>query len=115
MSTVIFSAMAGAIALAIVSSIHRPDPRHPKNVFLISLLVLLSLHILGELLIASGGYQFAPQLVGLELPLRMLMGPALYLYTRSMISTEKLRVWPTVGLALLGLLLIAFVMSPFFQ
>lgn len=115
MSTVIFSAMAGAIALAIVSSMHRPDPKHPKNVFLISLLVLLLLHTLGELLIASGGYQFAPQLVGLELPLRMLMGPALYLYTGSIIPTEKLRVWPTIGLALLGLLLIALVMSPFFQ
>lgn len=115
MSTIIFSAMAGAIALAIVSSMHRPDPKHPKNVFLISLLVLLLLHTLGELLIASGGYRFAPQLVGLELPLRMLMGPALYLYTRSMMPTEKLRVWPTVGLALLGLLAITLVMSPFFQ
>lgn len=107
--------MAGAIALAIVSSMHRPDPKHRKNVFLIGLLVLLLMHTLGELLIASGGYQFAPQLVGLELPLRMLMGPALYLYTRSIIPTEKLRVWPTVGMALLGLLLIALVMAPFFQ
>ncbi|HEY7771778.1 MAG TPA: helix-turn-helix transcriptional regulator [Marinagarivorans sp.] len=115
MSTVIFSVMAGAIVLAIVSSVHRPDPQHSRNVFLMGLLVLLLLHTLGELLIASGGYRFAPQLVGIELPLRMLMGPALYLYARSMMPTEQLRVWPTLGLALLGPLLIVIVMAPFFQ
>ena len=116
LSTVMFSLTAGTIALAIVSSIHHLDSRNSKpNPFLIGLLVLLLLHTLGELIIASGWYRYAPELVGLESPLRMLMGPALYLYAHSMTSREKLDLYKTLVIAMIGPFLVVVLMLPYFE
>lgn len=103
-ATIIFSAMVGATALAIASS---------RNRFLTGLFILILIHALGELLIASGAYQYAPHLAGIQLPIRMLLGPALYFYAHSMMASEQLKVSRAYGLALLGPVVILLIMLPF--
>ena len=89
--TIIFSGKLGIAGLAILQSLHRARQGQRHTYFLTGVLALLFIHTLGELLIVSGGYRYVPNLVGLQLPLACLIGPALYFYTRAMISREPAR------------------------
>ena len=76
--TVVYSSMMGVV----VSSIVRGAKSYNSNqgVYLFALLVLLLIHILGELYIFTGVYQYAPAIACFQLPIRMLVGPAFYFY-----------------------------------
>lgn len=110
--TVLYSITAGATVFALIQSLKPRSQRQLKPQWLTTLLVLLLVHTLGQLFIAAGAYQLVPHLAGAELPIRMLLAPTLYLYTRSLITPEK----PSLRfilLALLGPLIIILVMLPF--
>lgn len=104
--------MTGTTLLAIVESLRRPQGLQ-ANPYLIGLLGLILMHALGELFIATGAYRYAPHLAGIQLPIRMLLGPALYLYALSMMSSQKPKVGLTCALAMLGPIIIAIIMLPF--
>ncbi|WDE08376.1 helix-turn-helix transcriptional regulator [Thalassomonas viridans] len=88
-------------------------PRQRQSVYLGGLLVLLLIHILGELFIYSGAYQYAPALAGAQFPIRMLLGPALYFYALATMSPEKTLPKKAYILALLGPLIVILGMLPF--
>jgi AraC-like DNA-binding protein len=69
---------------------------------------------LGELFIAVGAYQLAPNLAGVQLPLRMLLAPALYFYTCSLIEVPKVDV-RSVCYAISGPLVLVAIMLRFFN
>lgn len=109
--TVLYSGMMGIVISALVQSTSRP--KNKQTVYLSGLLVLLLIHILGELYIYSGAYQFAPALAGFQLPIRMLLGPALYFYAYvSMSPDNRLPPWHYF-LAFLGSFLVIVAMVPF--
>ncbi|WP_231562053.1 helix-turn-helix domain-containing protein [Colwellia psychrerythraea] len=88
-------------------------PKQRQNVFLKGLLLLLLIHLSGELFIYSGAYVYAPALAGAQLPFRVLLGPALYFYAHATMSPDKKidkRIW---ALALSGPILVLLVMLPF--
>ncbi len=109
--TVIYSSMLGATALALVDICTREKQK--PTIFLGALLSLLMLNILGELFFYSGAYQYAPSLVGAQLPIRMLLGPALYLYAYACMSPNKAPSQRTYLIALTGPLLAILPMLPF--
>ncbi|WP_210330631.1 AraC family transcriptional regulator [Aliikangiella sp. G2MR2-5] len=108
---VVYSGMMGVTIFALLDATFKPRQR--QTTFLIGLLVLLLIHILGELYIYTGAYQYMPALAGVQLPIRVLLGPALYFYacaTMSANGTQSKRAYLT---ALLGPLLVTFSMVPF--
>lgn len=109
--TVIYSGMLGMTALALIDVASRPRQR--QSVFLGGLLVLLLIHILGELFIYSGAYQYAPALAGAQFPMRVLLGPALYFYAFATMSPEKQLPKKAYVIALLGPLVVIIGMLPF--
>ncbi|AWL11430.1 putative transcriptional regulator LumQ [Saliniradius amylolyticus] len=76
--TVLYSGMMGVVVSGLVRTFS--TPKHKQTAYLSGLLILLLIHIIGELYIYSGVYQYAPAIAGFQLPVRMLMGPALYFY-----------------------------------
>lgn len=87
--TIFYSAAAAVIAFALAMSFGmREDGRRDQAICFAALLIALLAHILGQLLITSGGYQFAPQLVGAELSIRMALGPAVLFYTLALVSPK---------------------------
>lgn len=109
--TVIYSAMMGMTVFALVDVASRPKQR--QSVFLAGLLILLLAHILGELFIYSGAYQYAPALAGMQFPLRVLLGPALYFYAHATMSPEKSLPAKSYLIALLGPVIVITAMLPF--
>lgn len=109
--TVIYSSMMGMTLFALFDVIHRPKQK--QTLFLGGLLLLLLIHILGELFIYSGAYVLAPGLAGLQLPVRMLLGPALYFYAYSVMSPDKQLTRTAYFIALLGPIVVVLVMLPF--
>ncbi|WP_201778305.1 helix-turn-helix domain-containing protein [Thalassomonas viridans] len=109
--TVIYSSMMGMTVFALFDVASRPRQR--QSVYLGGLLVLLLIHILGELFIYSGAYQYAPALAGAQFPIRMLLGPALYFYALATMSPEKTLPKKAYILALLGPLIVILGMLPF--
>jgi AraC-like DNA-binding protein len=109
--TVIYSCMIGMTVLALLEVFGRPKER--QNVFLKALLLLLLMHLAGELFIYSGAYVYAPALAGAQFPFRVLLGPALFFYAHATMSPDKAidkRVWV---LALSGPILVLLAMLPF--
>ena len=109
--TVIYSCMMGMTIFALLEVFNRPKER--QNVFLKGLLLLLLIHLAGELFIYSGAYIYAPALAGAQFPFRVLLGPALYFYAHATMSPETAidkRLW---ALALSGPILVVLVMVPF--
>lgn len=109
--TVIYSCMIGMTVLALIEVFGRPKER--QNGFLKALLLLLLIHLGGELFIYSGAYVYAPALAGAQFPFRVLLGPALYFYAHATMSPDKaidIRVWV---LALSGPILVVLAMLPF--
>lgn len=103
--------MFGVIALALVEGLNKPKQR--QNRFFIGLLILLLVHVIGELYIYTGAYRYAPSIAGVNFPVRMLLGPALYFYACSVMSTASIskRTYLT---ALSGPLVVILAMLPFF-
>ncbi|WP_395342278.1 helix-turn-helix domain-containing protein [Ningiella sp. W23] len=65
------------------------------------------------MLIASGGYRFFPNFVGLQWPLATLIGPAFYFYARSMTTRADALSSKSIALACVGPLLGIFALLPF--
>ncbi len=103
--------MMGMTILALLDVFKRPNER--QNVFLKGLLLLLLMHLAGELFIYSGAYVYAPALAGAQLPFRVLLGPALYFYAHATMSPDHAvdkKVW---ALALSGPIIVVLAMLPF--
>ena len=109
--TVLYSGMIGVVASSLARSFGAV--RTKQGAFLSGLLVLLLIHILGELYIFSGVYQYVPAIAGFHLPLRMLLGPALFFYATMAMYPHKRITSKQYMLALSGLVLIMLVMIPF--
>ena len=110
-SSVIYAAMMGMVLFALLQIYHRPRQR--QSMYLTALLVLLLTHILGELFITSGAYQFAPSLAGMQFPLRILLGPALYFYALATMSPSRELPRSQYLLALSGPVLVIIAILPF--
>ena len=109
--TIIYSCMMGMTTIALLDIFKRPKER--QTVFLKGLLLLLQIHLAGELFIYSGAYAYAPALAGAQFPFRVLLGPALYFYAHATMSPDKAidkRLW---SLALSGPILVLLAMFPF--
>lgn len=79
-------------------------------------LVLISFHLLCYYLLISGGYVEFPYLLGLEIPLPLVHGPFLYLYTGSLAGKGDKRLpWfiHFIPAAIAYLLLLGFYLQPF--
>lgn len=109
--TVIYSVMMGMTLFALFDVVNRPKQR--QSVFLSVLLLLLLIHILGELFIYSGAYVYAPGLAGMQFPLRVLLGPALYFYAYASMSPQKKLSIKAYLLALLGPIIVIAGILPF--
>lgn len=109
--TVIYSCMLGMTLFALFEVFNRPQAR--QNFFLKGLLLLLLMHLAGELFIYSGAYVYAPGLAGLQLPFRVLLGPALYFYAHATMSPDKAIDKRLSLMALSGPILVVVVMLPF--
>ena len=109
--TIIYSSMLGITVFALVENGNRPRQRQTD--YLSGLLLLLLIHILGELHIYSGFYQYAPALAGLSLPVRVLLGPALYFYAFATMSPDKNLPVKAYFIALSGPILVFVAMIPF--
>ncbi|QBG36111.1 AraC family transcriptional regulator [Litorilituus sediminis] len=109
--TIIYSCMIGMAILALLEVFKRPNER--QNLFLKGLLILLLVHLAGELLIYSGAYIYAPVLAGMQLPFQVLMGPALYFYAHASMSADKRIDKHTYALAFSGPIIVIVAMLPF--
>lgn len=109
--TVIYSGMLGVVVLALVGATTQSKSQQSK--YLIGLLLLLTIHIFGELFIYSGAYEYAPGLAGFQLPIRMLLGPALYFYAYAAMSPNNKLSIGSYLLALSGPLIVLMLMIPF--
>ena len=109
--TVIYSSMLGMTVFALIENGNKPKQR--QTTYLSALLVLLLIHILGELYIYSGFYQYIPAIAGLQFPIRTLLGPALYFYAFATMSPDKNLPSKAYILALLGPISVVVVMLPF--
>ena len=88
-------------------------PKERQNLFFKGLLILLLIHLAGELFIVSGAYVYAPALAGAQFPLRVLLGPALYFYDYASMSPNKAIDKRLTALALSGPILVLLAMLPF--
>lgn len=109
--TVLYSLMIGMTLLALLDVCKRTNNR--QNLFFGGLLVLLLVHLSGELFIYSGAYVYAPWLAGAQFPFRVLLGPALFFYAHATMSPEKRIDKRILTLALTGPVLVILVMLPF--
>lgn len=110
-STVVYSSMLGITVFALVDAAFKP--KHRQTIFLIGLLILLLIHILGELYIYTGAYQYLPALAGIQFPIRVLLGPALYFYAYATMSANRTLPKRDYVIAMLGPVLVIFAMAPF--
>lgn len=111
--TIIFSFKLGIAGLAIAQSLLSAKRGQKYTYYLTGVLIFLSIHTLGDLLIVSGGYRFFPNLVGLQLPLATLIGPAFYFYARSMMTSSSVLSAKSITIASIGPLLGVLALLPF--
>ncbi|WP_371188280.1 helix-turn-helix domain-containing protein [Thalassotalea maritima] len=109
--TVLYSCMMGMVILASIDVFKRPNDR--QNTFLKGILLLLMVHLAGELFISSAAYVHAPGIAGLELPFKVLLGPALYFYAHATMSADKAINKGVTLLAVSGPVIVVLVMLPF--
>ena len=76
LATVLYSSIMGITILALLEVFKRPSDK--QNTCLKGLLLLLLINSVGELFLYSGAFVYAPNLVGLHGPFRVLLGPVLY-------------------------------------
>lgn len=103
--------MLGIILFALVEVWLKPRQRQHRC--LMAILALLFIQSLGELIIYSGAYQYVPSLVGLEHPLRVLLGPALFFYAHATMSADNRLPSRAYGQAAVAPILMILVMLPF--
>tara|TARA_R110000868_G_scaffold67098_9_gene199535 strand:- start:299 stop:1450 length:1152 start_codon:yes stop_codon:yes gene_type:complete len=113
LSTIAYAIAAGSIGFAIALALTKPGQRSDHVFFFCLLLIALLTHVLGQLLILSDVYRLAPHLVGADLSIKMALGPAVYFYTRALISPEKHRFGGLDWVSLLGPALVILVSLPF--
>ncbi|MEO1242792.1 MAG: helix-turn-helix transcriptional regulator [Pseudomonadota bacterium] len=111
--TIFYSAAAAIIAFALAMSFGQREGRKDQTIGFAALLLALLAHILGELVIISGAYNIAPHLVGAELSVRMMLGPAVLFYTRALVSPTQIEFGGRDWFALLGPALVILVSLPF--
>lgn len=109
--TILYSCMIGITIFALLDVFQRPNER--QNFFLKALLLLLLIHLGGELFIYSGAYVYAPYLAGAQFPFRVLLGPALYYYAHATMSLNTVVAKKVVAATLIGPILVLLVMTPF--
>lgn len=112
-STIAYALAAGSIGFALVLALTSPGRRRDQIVFFSIALLALLVHVLGQLLVISGIYRYAPHLVGADLSIKMALGPAVYFYTRALISAQKPGFGGLDWLAFLGPVLVILVSLPF--
>jgi AraC-like DNA-binding protein len=88
-------------------------PSNKQNLCLKGLLLLLLINSVGELFLYSGAFVYAPNLVGVNGPFRVLLGPVLYFYAYASMSPEKGTNKRMVILALSGPIIVLLGMLPF--
>lgn len=109
--TILYSCMIGITLFALFDVFQRPKER--QSFFFKILLVLLLIHLGGELFIYSGAYVYAPYLAGAQFPFRVLLGPVLYYYAFESMSLDKTTNKKIAAITLLGPILVLLVMTPF--
>lgn len=109
--TIVYSIMLGTIVFALMGTLTKEKSR--QTGYLAGLLMLLLVHVLGELLMHTGAYVYAPNLVGWQVPLRVLLGPMLYFYACAAMSLQKQLTIKHIVLALSGPALVIISMLPF--
>ncbi|WP_300532031.1 helix-turn-helix transcriptional regulator [Maricaulis sp.] len=112
-STIAYAIAAGSLGFALLMAITSPGPRRDRTVFFALLLIALLVHMLGQLLVVSGAYALAPHLVGFDLSIKTILGPAIFFYTRALISPERPRFGGRDWWALLGPALVIVISLPF--
>ena len=111
--TIAYAIASGSIAFALVQAFARSGQRRDRIFFFGAVLLALLIHVLGQLLIISGAYELAPHLVGVDSVIKMALGPAVFFYTRALVSPEKPRFGGFDWMWLLGPVLIILVWLPF--
>lgn len=111
--TIFYAAAAAVIAFSLAMTFGQREDRNDQTVSFAVLLLALLAHVLGELLIISGAYNIAPHLVGVELSVRMALGPAVLFYTRALVSPTQISFGGRDWFALLGPALVILISLPF--
>jgi AraC-like DNA-binding protein len=112
-STIAYALAAGSIGFALAMVLTHRDQRGDRIFFFCMLLVALLAHVLGQLLVVSDAYRVAPHLVGADLSIKTVLGPAVFFYTRALISPEKPGFGGLDWMSLLGPALVVLVSLPF--
>lgn len=111
--TIAYAIAAGSIGFALAMALTKRGQRGDRVLFFCILLIALLAHVLGQLLVVSDAFRFAPHLVGFDLSLRMALGPAVFFYTRALISPEKPGFGGLDWTSFLGPALVILVSLPF--
>ncbi|WP_109259896.1 helix-turn-helix transcriptional regulator [Hyphobacterium indicum] len=111
--TIAYAIAAGSIGFAFVQALTYSGQRRDRIFFFGAVLLALLIHVLGQLLLISGAYELAPHLVGVDSVIKMALGPAVFFYTRALVSPEKPRFGRLDWMWLLGPVLIILVWLPF--
>lgn len=111
LATVLYSSIMGITILALLEVFKRPSDK--QNTCLKGLLLLLLINSVGELFLYSGAFVYAPNLVGLHGPFRVLLGPVLYFYAYASMSSDKGTNKRMLILALSGPIIVLLGMLPF--
>lgn len=112
-STIAYALAAGSIGFALAMALPQRNQRADRVLFFSMMLVTLLAHVLGQLLVLSDAYVLAPHLVGAELAIKTVLGPAVFLYTRALISPAPVRFGGLDWLVLLPPALVILVSLPF--
>lgn len=107
----IYCSMLGVCGFAILQATDKVSSA--QNRWLVALLTLLVTHIIGELYITAELFRYAPWLAGFQLPLRVLLGPALYFYAKATMTDEGKPSAKAWLLAMSGPTAVFMVMIPF--
>lgn len=111
--TIFYAAAAAVIVFSLAMTFGQREDRKDQSISFAALLLALLAHVLGELLIISGAYEIAPHLVGVELSVRMALGPAVLFYTRALVSPTQISFGGRDWFALLGPALVILISLPF--
>jgi AraC-like DNA-binding protein len=111
LATILYSCIMGITILALLEVFKRPNDK--QNLCLKGLLLLLLINSAGELFLYSGAFVYAPNLVGVHGPFRVLLGPVLYFYAYASMSPDKGTNKRMAVLALSGPIIVLLGMLPF--
>jgi len=111
--TIAYAIAAGSIGFALAMALARPGQRGDRVFFFCMALMALLVHVLGQLLLVSDAYQLAPHLVGMDLSIKTLLGPAVFFYTRALTAPENPGFGGLDWLALLAPALVILASLPF--